>query len=75
MLCWPSDISGWDVANSANFQYMFHQATAFTGTGIGSWDVTSAVTDMNHMFHQATAFTGTGIGGWDVSEVTDFSSM
>ena len=66
---------GWDVANSENFQYMFHQATSSTGTGIGGWDVASAVTDMNHMFHQATAFTGTGIGSWDVSEVTDFSSM
>ena len=48
---------------------MFNGATAFTGAGIGCWDV-SSVTDMSCMLYDATAF-NEPIGDWDVSSVTN----
>ena len=54
----------------------FYGARAFTGAGIGCWDV-SSVTDMRgmcFMFAYATAFNAP-IGEWDVSSVTNMRCM
>lgn len=74
------DISGWDVSNVTNMNYMFEQATNFN-QDIGSWDVGN-VTSMQWMFAGRDPKTGgsattfnQNIGSWDVSKVTDMRNM
>ncbi len=66
------DISGWDVSNVTNMEWMFYCAEAFN-QDIGGWDV-SSVTDMEGMFYCAYAF-NQDIGGWDVSNITNMEGM
>jgi surface protein len=37
------DLSGWNPKSCTDFSYMFWDARSFQGTGIGSWDVSSAI--------------------------------
>ena len=52
---------------------MFHEATAYQGTGISSWDVSNAVT-MAFAFDRARSF-AEDISQWDVSKVTDIRQV
>ena len=67
------DLSRWNVSRVTSMWCAFVGATAFTGAGIGCWDV-SSVTDMGEMLWDATAFNAP-IGDWDVSSVTNMQSM
>ena len=67
------DLSRWNVSRVTNMYAAFAFAKAFTGAGIGCWDV-SSVTYMRGMLADATVF-NEPIGEWDVSSVTDMGAM
>ena len=67
------DLSRWNVSRVTDMYCAFAYATAFTGSGIGCWDV-SSVTEMGGMCFEATAFSA-AIGDWDVSSVWDMTFM
>ena len=67
------DLSRWNVSRVTNMYQTFKHATAFTGAGIGCWDV-SSVADMGGMLGYAGAF-AEPIGDWDVSSVTNMVGM
>ena len=67
------DLSRWNVSRVTDMLETFYGATAFTGAGIGCWDV-SSVTNMSFMLTDATAF-NEPIGDWDVSSVTEMRWM
>lgn len=69
-----SDDVAWNVAKVQHFQYMFHEATSFQGTGapMGDWDVSGATDNNNntheafgYMFQGANAFNG-DISDWEI---------
>ena len=66
------DISGWDVSNVINFNYMFWTASEFNQP-IGNWDTGSAVS-MTTMFAEASLF-NQDLSGWDVSSVMDYGGF
>ena len=67
------DLSRWNVSRVTDMYFAFAGASAFTGAGIGCWDV-SSVTTMINMLADATAFNAP-IGDWDVSSVTNMMYM
>lgn len=56
------DLSNWKVGNVTDMVGVFQKSDAYTGKGIGSWDVGNAST-LKDMFSGATKFNG-GIGAW-----------
>ena len=52
---------------------MFRDATAFTGTGLSGWTV-SSVTNLKNTFNGATSFSE-NIAAWDVSSATSLEQM
>lgn len=65
-------MSGWDMSNIMNMNYMFYHADVFN-QDIGKWDV-SSVADMNYMFNYAGVF-NQDIGLWNVSNVITMDGM
>ena len=66
------DLSRWNVSRVTDMFCAFSGAKAFTGAGIGCWDV-SSVTDMTGML--ADSAFNAPIGDWDVSSVTKMGYM
>ena len=67
------DLSRWNVSRVTDMYCAFAFAKAFTGAGIGGWDV-SSVTNMGFMLRGAKAF-NEPIGDWAVSSVTGMRSL
>ena len=66
------DISGWDVSNVTNMEFMFYECKSFN-QDISTWDV-SKVTNMVGMFYKCKSF-NQDISTWDVLNVTDVYNM
>ena len=67
-----ADLSSWDLGLCTRTIGMFQYATAFTGVGIGGWDV-SNVEYFGSMFRGAIV--NQDIGGWDTSTATNMFYM
>ena len=67
------DLSGWDVSNVTNMEFMFYYCNNFD-CDLSNWDV-SNVTNMRHTFYKCNMFTGKGLDNWDVYKVEDMSYM
>ena len=70
------DLSGWDVSNGTDFQFMFFECLAYNNAGVSlsSWDVSKA-TNLSGMFSVNDAFEGIGLDSWNVSSATNLSVM
>ena len=70
------DLSGWDVSNGTDFQFMFFECQAYNNAGVSlsGWDVSKA-TNFNGMFSQVSDFVGVGVDSWNMSNATDISFM
>jgi hypothetical protein len=53
---------------------MFKDASMFTGTGLGPWDV-SSVMDMSSMFEGATSLGVVDLSGWRTDNLGKSTSM
>ncbi|MFN8126256.1 MAG: BspA family leucine-rich repeat surface protein [Candidatus Nanopelagicales bacterium] len=61
-------VAGWDTDQVVDLTNTFKDADAFTGTGLGTWDV-SGVTDMYGTFQNSGV--SADLSGWQVGAVTD----
>ena len=70
------DLSGWDVSNGTDFQFMFFECQAYNNAGVSlsGWDVSKS-TNFNGMFSQANEFVGVGVDSWNVSNATNIAFM
>lgn len=70
------DLSGWDVSNGTDFQFMFFECQAYNNAGVSlsGWDVSKS-TNFNGMFTQASNFVGVGVDSWNVSNATNIAFM
>jgi len=70
------DLSGWDVSNGTDFQFMFFECQAYNNAGVSlsGWDVSKS-TNFNGMFSQASEFVGVGVDSWNVSNATNIAFM
>ena len=70
------DLSGWDVSNGTDFQFMFFECQAYNNAGVSlsGWDVSKS-TNFNGMFSQASDFVGVGVDSWNVSNATNIAFM
>ena len=66
------DLSTWDTGSATSMLQMFLGCDAFTGTGLGNWDV-SKNTNF-HYFAQSTSLNA-DLSGWNVDKVTTFANM
>lgn len=65
------DLSGWDTSEARTMATMFREAHAYTGIGIGGWDV-AKVTTFTFFAYQTSI--DVDISSWDVGLNTAFSS-
>jgi len=70
---WVFSADPYTEANGLNFNGMFNLASSFTGTGLGTWDVSNA-DSLATMFADATSFDA-DLSGWDISNVKDMFLM
>lgn len=63
----------WNMRKNTELGRMFQQATAFSGSGLSTWDV-SGVTDMAWMFYATPNFNA-NLSGWNVGAVNNMSLM
>jgi surface protein len=70
------DLSGWNVSNGTDFQFMFFECQAYNNAGVSlsGWDVSKS-TNFNGMFTQASNFVGVGVDSWNVSNATNIAFM
>jgi surface protein len=71
------NLGSWDVSGvtaRGGFNGMFWNATAFSGSNIGSWTFSAAPKSMAFMFKGASKFNAS-IGSWNMTSVTDTTSM
>ena len=61
-------VAGWNTSGVADLTNAFKGATAFTGTGLTTWNVAN-VTDMYAAFQDSAM--NADVSGWDVGNVTD----
>jgi len=68
-----TDLSGWNTASATTLYCAFIRASAFTGSGVGSWDV-SKVDNFGFAFEGTTSFE-TDLSGWNTASATNFDQM
>ena len=67
-----ANLSGWNVSQVTDMNYMFYDAASFNGN-LSGWDV-SSVTGMDGMFEDASSF-DQPLNDWNVSHVQDMRNM
>jgi surface protein len=67
------DVSNWDISGSTYTNMCFRGATAFTGIGISTWDMSNVI-DISYMFYSATSF-DQDLSDWDIGQVSNMSNV
>lgn len=67
-----ADLSAWDTSSAVNMQEMFQSASAFTGTGIGAWNVEN-VKNFKWVLANCVNFE-TDLSGWNPKSATTLAS-
>ena len=69
------DLSGWDVSNVTNMNFMFEDCSSLQSVGdISNWDV-SNVTNMSYMFYKCASLSQLDLTGWYTTKVSNIASF